>query len=321
MTRRQVAARVVDLHMTESLPSRRETFRVGHWTSLLYLMTVLVSCARGSQTPAAQEPPQPGDVPPTPPPAAPAAPAAPGAPAAQPPISPSELKVEQLVDEPILTTGHGAFFDRNGKQIPITLAFVDYAQRYYREQMAAALRGSDKQAFAAFEQTGNASDAKGQDLLVLRNESLEWLLDALPPSPYKQQVEPKIHALKQALTWIVPERADLQVVGKREVFTPSAQVQGRLDALRLERKKKTGNTASLATANFGQAYINECQAAGVPIPPPINVLDPNGTVGWKSQGLIPQAQQFIVGTPAELRSWKSASPEWRRSPRSAAARS
>src|SRR5262249_27348653 len=64
-----------------------------------------------------------------------------------------------------------------------------------------------------------------------------------------------------------------------------------------------------ATINSGQAYIDECRAAGVPIPPTINVMDPAGLMGWKSQGFIPTTDQFIVGTPAEVRTYHSTSPE------------
>jgi hypothetical protein len=38
-------------------------------------------------------------------------------------------------------------------------------------------------------------------------------------------------------------------------------------------------------------------------------MDPNGTAGWKSEGFIPTGDQFIVGTPAELRSFRSSSPD------------
>ncbi|HEY0466190.1 MAG TPA: hypothetical protein VGC79_18395, partial [Polyangiaceae bacterium] len=183
----------------ESFDWAVESFRGGHWTSLLFAVTVLSACARGAQPPTTDKP-QPPDVP-KPAPAPPAAGAD-----TQPP---AELKVAQLADEPILTIGHGAFFDRNGTQIPLTLAFVDYAQRYYHDQMAAALRGSDKQAFATLEQIANGSEAKGQDRLLLRSETLEWLLAVLPASPYKQQVEPKVRGLNHALNWVVPERADL----------------------------------------------------------------------------------------------------------------
>lgn len=279
------------LEMTKSLCSYVES--LGSRSTRALLLAIVSSCARGSQVPAT-----PGDTQTTP-----------REETGSQPAGPAELKLEQLADQPILTTGHGAFFDRNGVQIPVTLAFVDYAQRYYRDQMVAALGADDKRAFAAFEQRANASGAKGQDQLVLQNESLEWLLAALPDSRYKQQVAPKLRALAYSLNWVVPERADLEAVKKQEVFTKSPELQKRLEDLRGEREKKAGGVARLATSNFGQAYIDQCKGAGVPIPPSINVLDPNGTAGWKSQGFIPQALQFIVGTPAELRSWKSASPE------------
>jgi hypothetical protein len=60
----------------------------------------------------------------------------------------------------------------------------------------------------------------------------------------------------------------------------------------------------LATTNAGQAYIDECAAAGVPIPPTIGQL---GAGKWTSRGFIPKAEQFIVNTPAEVRTFDNAS--------------
>jgi hypothetical protein len=192
----------------------------------------------------------------------------------------------------------------------VTLDFVEYAQRYYHDQMAAALRGKARKDFEAVERSVNASlDAKGQEALLLQSESLERLLDALPDSPYKQRVAGNVRALETTLRWVLPERDDLKIVEKREAFEPRPEVRSRLETLEAERKKKGSNIAKLVTANYGQAYIDECRDAGVPIPPSINVMDPSGVTGWKSQGFIPEADQFIVGSPAELRSWKSASPE------------
>jgi hypothetical protein len=59
-----------------------------------------------------------------------------------------------------------------------------------------------------------------------------------------------------------------------------------------------GVTLLSATTNLGQAYINECMTARVPIPPTIGVLDPAGVAGWKSQGFIPTPDQFCQ-SPAE----------------------
>lgn len=37
-------------------------------------------------------------------------------------------------------------------------------------------------------------------------------------------------------------------------------------------------------------------------------MDPAGTAGWKSQGFIPTGDQFIVGSPAEVRTYQSTNP-------------
>src|ERR1051326_2570014 len=42
-------------------------------------------------------------------------------------------------DEPIAYIGHGAFFDRRGKEIKLTQEFVENAQAYYRQKLAASV--------------------------------------------------------------------------------------------------------------------------------------------------------------------------------------
>jgi len=112
----------------------------------------------------------------------------------------------------------------------------------------------------------------------------------------------KIAALAYELRFKLPVGTDPATIGNREVFKLDPSIAVRLDQPDL---KLGGRQVFLATVNSGQAYINECAAAGVPIPPPIGQLDPAGVSGWKSQGFIPSAAQFIVGTPAEVRTFES----------------
>ena len=215
--------------------------------------------------------------------------------------------------EPIAYTGHGAFFDQNGKQIPVTLSFVTRAQAWYRTKLLNGLSAGQKREFAAYEKRLRAGlTVQGQDLLVLQHQALEWLLANTTVADVKLQTAAKLRALRHEMNWRLPEQDDLKVVEKREPFTPREDVSKRIQSLQVRpiaTRFRTGTVVMSATTNSGQAYINECSAAGVPTPPSINLMDPAGTAGWKSQGFIPTGTQFIVGTPAELRSFKSASPE------------
>ena len=218
--------------------------------------------------------------------------------------------------EPITAFGHGGFFGPDGKQVPVTMDFVTKAQAYYKAKLVNALPAAKKRAFAAYEKRVlSAITPVGQDKLILEHQSIEWLIENTSDQQLKLQSGGRLRALRQTLNWKIPDQATLGEVEKRESYTPSPQVLQRLASpqlmlMNLNLKPNSNGVQILsATTKSGQAYIDECTAAGVPIPPTINVMDPAGTAGWRSEGFIPSAKQFITGTPAELRSYKSSAPE------------
>jgi len=210
--------------------------------------------------------------------------------------------------EPIAASGHGGFFDQSGQQIPLTLSFAAKAQDWYRAKLLAELSAGKKRDFATYKKRLHAGlEIDGQDLLLIQHQELEWLIANTTSTDLKVKTAGKLRALRHAMNLKLPEQDDLKIVEKREAFTPRPDVLERLESPQL---KPVGEVRPLSiTMNQGQAYIDECRAAGVPIPPTINVMDPAGLAGWRSQGFIPTADQFIVGTPAEVRTYKSTSPE------------
>lgn len=209
--------------------------------------------------------------------------------------------------EPIAAAGHGGFFDRDGTQIALTPGFVAEAQRWYRDRLLADLDPAQRREFAGFQKRLQAGlRVEGQERLLLEHQSLEWLLANTKNQPLKLQSAGKLRALEYAMNWKLPAQADLKVPDKRERFEPSAEVIKRID--KLAQKPRGGLTRS-ATVNSGAAYVGECSMAGVPTPPTINLMDPAGLAGWKSQGFIPTGDLFIEGTPAEVRTFQSTSPE------------
>ncbi len=216
--------------------------------------------------------------------------------------------------EPITAFGHGGFFGPDGKQVPVTMAFVTKAQAYYKAKLVNALPATKKKAFAAYEKgVLSAITPAGQDKLILEHQSIEWLIENTADQQLKLQSGGRLRALRQAMNWKLPDQATLGEAEKRESYTPSPQVRERLASPQLKLMNLKLNSGAVkvfaATTNSGQAYIDECTAAGVPIPPTINVMDPMGITGWRSEGFIPTISQFITGTPAELRSYKSSAPE------------
>jgi hypothetical protein len=206
-------------------------------------------------------------------------------------------------DEPISSVGHGAFFDRKGQQIVPTAEFVAKAQDWYRQRLLAMAGPTKKAQFAAFERRLNEGlGAQGQAALALRQRSLAWLVARSPRTVKVGRMQMKINALEHRLGWLLAshdDRAELRALKSFRLDAATAARLGRpdLDPLR--------GVDKLVTANRGQAYLDECRAADVPMPPSINVLDPNGVNGWRSLGFIPTTEQFIEGTPAEVRVFES----------------
>ena len=54
-------------------------------------------------------------------------------------------------DEPIAYIGHGAFFDRSGTEISPSLKFIDDAQNWYRNALAAKLTDAKRDEFNKLE--------------------------------------------------------------------------------------------------------------------------------------------------------------------------
>lgn len=202
-------------------------------------------------------------------------------------------------DEPIAYIGHGGFFDQKGRQIVPTAEFVAKAQSWYRERLLSSLKPKQRAAFAAFEQRlGKDLNLTGQAGLVVRQRSLQWLATQAPRSVATDRMRGKLSALAYRLEWQLPVRDDLNELRSLEPFALDPKIQARL-----KLPEFTPPVDKTATANSGAAYIAECMANNVPIPPSIGDLTPGN---WTSLGFIPQAEQFIVFTPAELRVFQNA---------------
>jgi hypothetical protein len=208
--------------------------------------------------------------------------------------------------EPIAYIGHGAFFDAAGNELEITQAFVDKAQAWYRTKLLADLDEVKKREFTVLEKSLlTGVETKGQTSLVLQNQELEWLLSNSMKHKEDDRMLGKLRALRFALSRRLPEQQG-QKIENPEEFKLDPAIAHKLESLRLQ--PQGGVHVLSATVNQGQAYLNECMANQVPIPPTINVMDPAGVAGWKSQGFIPISTQFIVQSPAEVRTFKSTSP-------------
>ncbi|QQZ31102.1 hypothetical protein HMY34_19975 (plasmid) [Thiothrix subterranea] len=167
--------------------------------------------------------------------------------------------------EPIAIVGHGGFFDQKGTQIPLSLSFADKTQIWYRDQLMKNLSSEQKSAFAAYEKRlYGGMNAKGQNKLIIQHQAIEWLLANAKLNDSQSQMAGKLSALRYAMNWKLPEQGSLKVVEKRETFTLPPNILKHLESLPF--RPASDIQLLSATINSGQAYIDECRAAGVPIP-------------------------------------------------------
>lgn len=201
---------------------------------------------------------------------------------------------------PFAGTGHGMFFNASGAPVELTLERAVQAQRWYRGLLLGKLAASDRRIVLAQEvQLRQNLPLQGQEALIANQRVLDAMVLRLPAGAVDHRQLGVIRLLSYRLQTVIGDKNFTR-------FTPSAALARQLDRVTLAPRRLPGGVAALATLNSGQAYINECANNRVPIPPPINQMDVNGLTGWKIEGEIPTASQFIVNTPAEVRVFTNA---------------
>ncbi len=205
--------------------------------------------------------------------------------------------------EPIAYIGHGAMFDASGREILPKPQFVASAQDWYFSRMIElTANGRRASRLKAAAMSADAVPFEGQARLVARQALLESHLFDSGIEKLDPRLPGKVGLLGRQLRWQLPGD-DQHTRWEKKPFEPGIELQQWLKARKLDRAG--GGVQFLVTTNSGAAYIQECRDNRVPIPPSIGVLDPAGLTGWKIEGLIPQGQQFIVATPAQLRSFRN----------------
>ncbi|MDG2535647.1 hypothetical protein P6144_18440 [Sphingomonas sp. HITSZ_GF] len=212
-------------------------------------------------------------------------------------------------EEPIAFVGHGAFFDSSGKEIAPTPEFLERAERWYERRIIPAAEKS-AEFDATMRKLTRGLELSSYERLFAKQAALSWMANNLLPDRVDGRTRGKLRALEYRM------RRTLVGKGMKALFNTnkeaiSTELLLRVDALPVTDKAKTFKSLALApgdagTVNGGKAYVDECAAAGVPIPPPIGRMESPGVPGWKSQGFIEPDLQFIEKTPAELRSFENA---------------
>lgn len=197
--------------------------------------------------------------------------------------------------DPIAYVGHGAVFGANGRQVPVTAAFLRAAQDHYIARVGARATAAQAAAFAGRAQyirDLTASDPKAE--LQARNR----LLDA-----FLTQVAPPDAVILRQRTGV------LRALLARPEFQPEGGTAGRLPVHLEAQLAQVGLPAPAAAPPFAllqarEAYMKKCAQAGVPIPPG---WDQAAAKKWTRKGTL--AKPFIeTSFDAGLYVYQSAKP-------------
>jgi hypothetical protein len=165
-----------------------------------------------------------------------------------------------LDEEPIAYVGHGAAFDRNGKQLPLSVEFVRRTQAYYLENLSARLPADQRRAYERLrDETRMKRKPDTQSGAYADGLLIDWLLQR------------------------VGRDSDGSIAGKNQFLKRAIRSRlfpGTLKAADLQLTPLSGGVAKFATTASGQAYIDECANAGVPIPPDW------GSSQWQNNGAL-----------------------------------
>ncbi|NTX53512.1 hypothetical protein [Myxococcus sp. CA039A] len=195
---------------------------------------------------------------------------------------------EPPADERVITYGHGAFLGEGGKVITADLGMVQRTQKDFLETLR---RQSLEKGGLDIDGPRKVITSQVEDEVLANALYIDWLNDTLRPEDFT-----RIRSLNGALRMHYLKRMSTSKVGRDEQHETKgvgADVARKLEAQGIK-------TFSI-TENSGEAYIRECAAAGVPIPPPMF------SAGWVNRGVI--EDEFISTTEkAELMHYTSDKP-------------
>ena len=203
-------------------------------------------------------------------------------------------------DQPIAVIGHGAMFDREGKQIEVTEEFIEQAQQFYLEDLYKKANNAQKVRFDAvrIKLMGDRKWSR-KAALYANAELLDWLVKEVKPK-HGHVLQGKINLMRTKV------RRHLSGSNKGKPYVPPKALRNLVKEI--ERKDKIDrDVVGFSTMASGEDYIDECAASGVPIPPAWNSDE---STGWTLIGTLSDAEEFISqGREARVYKYDSAAPE------------
>jgi hypothetical protein len=210
---------------------------------------------------------------------------------------------------PIAAVGHGAMIDHQGNRIEPTPEFIADAQRYYVDNLVQRATSAQQARLAKmrddFDRAGKWSAA---ERAYANHAWIQWLIAAVNPprastlasinsflrQQYVERTNPKF-APSPRLLRLLPK------AGENPGHNDNPIGLGYGDNDPGTVSADAASAFLMNTNASGPAYIAECQANGVPIPPDW------GTSAWVNKG--PLTVDFLASTPTvEVFSFNSSSP-------------
>ena len=179
---------------------------------------------------------------------------------------------DEPANEPsILSIGHGEFIGNDGHVLKPNRALFDRTQRDYLDSLTREAKANN----LAVDATRTLIASQVDDPLLANALLIDWLIDAVQPPARATMTSVNAAIRTYYLDNLAP--AGLADADRRANKGLGADVAQRLAAGGIE--------THVATQNGGARYIEECAAAGVPIPPTMF------SSSWVSKGII--TDEFI----------------------------
>lgn len=202
----------------------------------------------------------------------------------------------EVIQGPVAAVGHGKLIAPDGEIITPTPEFIREAQNIYRRQLIERLPEEKKSDFNSRINKLIKQDTPEIDQVFVNSEVISTLINEASPANSANLLS--INGMLQQKYWeLVTDTQGGGGLNKK--FEPSIKLQRALT------KNKIGTSiAALTTTLGGQDYIEQCDKAGVPVPPDW------GSPLWQKKGAL--GVNFLKdGTDdeADVYTYESTSPK------------
>jgi hypothetical protein len=177
------------------------------------------------------------------------------------------------INDPIAFIGHGALFDSAGNEINVTPELIRKAQSYYLDQLYKQATPTQRNAIEGKKaRVVQGTQLNAQSELVANSKLIDSLIKEVKPSNAGELLG-KNNLLDHYLRVQMPAFNQAFSLNAQEKFALPSDLA---EKLKIEGLIQGGPTSAGPTPAI--KYINECTAAGVPIPPDF------GDSKWVSKG-------------------------------------